>query len=217
MSLDASDREGFAAFLLRMRSRGVADKRLVSAIETVSRRLFLAPRWHHAVWSDRMIPIECGEAIEGLDLQAQIIQALGLEEHHRVLEIGTGTGYTAALMAGMLSRLVSVDRYRTLVTLARQRLDQLGVSNVVVRQADAARGLPGEGPFDRIVAWASFESLPRAFVDQLSSGGAMIAPIGPPDGEQKLARLTKVGSRFDREDIGVVRLQPMVAGVAVKL
>lgn len=217
MTALAADREGFAAFLLRMRARGVVAKKLISTIEAVPRRNFVAPKWHAAIWSSRMIPIDCGEALEGLDLQAQILAALDLEDHHRVLEIGTGSGYTAALMAGMVSRLISVDRYRTLVDQARHRLELLGISNVIVRQADAAKGLAGEGPFDRIVSWGSFESLPRSFVDQLSSNGLMIAPIGAPDGDQKLARLSKVGSRFDREDIGVVRLQPLIPGVAAKI
>lgn len=214
MTAGMGDREGFAAFLLRMRARGVVSKKLIAAIESVPRRNFIAPKWHGAAWSSRMIPIECGEAMEGLDLQARIIDALDLEEHHRVLEIGTGSGYTAALMAGMVSRLITVDRYRTLVDHARHRLELLGISNVIVRQADAAKGLPGEGPFDRIVSWGAFDTLPRAFVDQISSNGMMIAPIGPADGEQKLARLSKVGSRFEREDIGAVRLQPLITGAA---
>jgi protein-L-isoaspartate(D-aspartate) O-methyltransferase len=217
MSVGAADREGFAAFLLRMRARGVVAKKLIAAVEAVPRRNFVAPKWHAAIWSQRMIPIDCGEALEGLDLQARIIDALALEDHHKVLEIGTGSGYTAALMSGMVSRLISVDRYKTLVDQARHRLEVLGISNVIVRQADAAKGLAGEGPFDRIVAWGSFESLPRAFVDQLSSNGLMIAPIGPADGEQKLARLSKVGSRFDREDIGSVRLQPLIPGAAAMI
>ena len=90
----------------------------------------------------------------------------------------------------------------------------MGIVNAFVRQADGSQGLAAEGPFDRIVVWAAFDSLPRSFVDQLSSGGVMIAPIGPDEGEQVLTKLTKIGSRFEREDIGTVRLQPIARSVA---
>ena len=215
MNLPIDDREGFAAFLLRLRGRGTVPKALIAAFEATPRRGFLAPHFHQIAWSDRMLPIECGEAIEGADMQAAVIAALAIEPGNRVLEIGTGSGYTAAVMSRLAARIVTVDRYKTLVEQARQRFEALGIGNVIVRQADGSGGLPAEGPFDRIVAWAAFDSLPRFLLDQLSSGGIVIAPIGPEEGEQVLAKLTKVGSRFEREDIGLVRLQPILRSVAV--
>jgi len=214
MNLPIDDREGFAAFLLRLRGRGTVPKALIAAFEATPRRGFLAAHFHQLAWSDRMLPIECGEAIEGADMQAAVIAALAIESGNRVLEIGTGSGYTAAVMSRLAARIVTIDRYKTLVEQARQRFEALGIGNVVVRQADGSGGLPAEGPFDRIVAWAAFDSLPRFLLDQLSSGGIVIAPIGPEEGEQVLAKLTKVGSRFEREDIGLVRLQPILRSVA---
>lgn len=214
MNASAQDREGFAAFVLRLRGKGLVQRDLIAALEATPRRGFVPSQWQGVAWSDRMIPIECGEAIEGVDLQARVIAALAIEPGNRVLEIGTGSGFTAAVMSRLAGRIVTVDRYKTLVEQARHRFEQLGISNVTARQADGSNGLGNEGPFDRIVVWAAFDGLPRAFVDQLSSGGIMIAPIGPEEGEQELARLTKVGSRFDREDIGKVRLQPMARSVA---
>ena len=214
MNLPIDDREGFAAFLLRLRGRGTVPKALIAAFEATPRRGFLAAHFHQLAWSDRMLPIECGEAIEGADMQAAVIAALAIEAGNRVLEIGTGTGYSAAVMSRLAARIVTIDRYKTLVEQARQRFEALGIGNVVVRQADGSGGLPAEGPFDRIVAWAAFDSLPRFLLDQLSSGGIVIAPIGPEEGEQVLAKLTKVGSRFEREDIGLVRLQPILRSVA---
>lgn len=214
MSLPIDDREGFAAFLLRLRGRGTVPKALIAAFEATPRRGFLAPHFHQIAWSDRMLPIECGEAIEGADMQAAVIAALAIEAGNRVLEIGTGSGYTAAVMSRLAARIVTVDRYKTLVEQARQRFEALGIGNVIVRQTDGSGGLPAEGPFDRIVVWAAFDSLPRFLLDQLSSGGIVIAPIGPEEGEQVLAKLTKVGSRFEREDIGMVRLQPILRSVA---
>jgi len=214
MNNPADDREGFAAFLLRLRGRGMVPKEMIEAFEATPRRAFIPAQWNAMAWSERMLPIECGETIEGADLQAAVIAALAIEPTSRVLEIGTGSGYTAAVMARLAARVVTVERFKTLTELARQRVEALGIANAFVRQADGSNGLPGEGPFDRIVVWASFDGLPRAFVDQLSSGGVMIAPIGPGEGEQVLAKLTKLGSRFEREDLGPVRFQPMAQGVA---
>lgn len=213
----ADDRESFAAFLLRLRTKGIGSKELTAAFEATPRRFFLPSQWQSVAWSDRMVPIECGEAIEGVDLQAQVVAALELANGHRVLEVGTGSGFTAAVMARLAARVITLERYRTLAEQARLRLEKLGLTNAVARQADGANGVPGEGPFDRIVAWTAFEGLPRPFVDQLSSGGIMIAPIGPAEGEQVLAKLVKVGSRFERVDIATVRLQPIVKGVAAVL
>jgi protein-L-isoaspartate(D-aspartate) O-methyltransferase len=217
MTLASDEREGFAAFLLRLRGKGVVPKALVAAFEATPRRGFISGHFHDIAWSERTMPIECGEAIEGADLQAAVIAALAIEPGNRVLEIGTGSGYTAAVMARLAGRVVTIDRYKTLTDQARQRFEALGISNAIARQADGSNGLPNEGPFDRIVVWAAFDSLPRFLLDQLSSGGIVIAPIGPEETEQVLAKLTKVGSRFEREDIGVVRLQPILPGMAAVL
>lgn len=210
------ERESFAAFMLRMRGRGMS-KPLLAAFEATPRAEFLAPGFRDIAWSERTLPIPCGEAIEGVDRQAQMISALGVEPGSRVLEIGTGTGYSAAVIARLAGRVTTIDRYKTLTEQARQRLEQLGITEVATRQADGAAGLPAEAPFDRIVVWAAFDSHPRVFLDQLSSGGIMIAPIGPDEGKQTLVRLTKVGSRFDREDLGEVRFQPFTKGLALVL
>ena len=217
MNATPDEREGFAAFLLRLRTRGIVSRELVAAFEATPRPAFLPGQYHRLAWSDRMLPIECGEAIEAVDLQATVLAALALEAGNRVLEIGTGSGYTAAVMARLAGRVVTLDRYRTLCDLARQRFESLGFANAFARHADGALGLQGEGPFDRVVSWAAFDTLPRTFVDQLSSGGIMIAPIGPAEDRQTLVRLTKVGSRFEREDLGQVRAQPLLKGLAVKL
>ncbi|MBX3530762.1 MAG: protein-L-isoaspartate(D-aspartate) O-methyltransferase [Rhizobiaceae bacterium] len=212
-----ADQEGFAAFLLRMRARGINDAALFAAIEATGRRDFVPGPWQDAVWLNRTLPIPCGEAIEGIDLQAMIFSALSPQQGQRVLEIGTGSGFTAAVMGKLAGRVLSIERYRTLVAEAGQRLAARGIDNVILRQADGVAGAPSEGPFDRIVVWAAFDGLPRHFVEQLASNGTMVCAIGPGDGAQNLVRLTKIGSRFDREDIGEVRFQPFASGVAATL
>lgn len=217
MSTGAGDREAFAAFLLRLRSKGISSKDVVSAFEATPRRNFIPTRWQSAVWSDRTVPIECGEVIEGADLQATVIDALAIEPGNRILEVGTGSGFTAAVMSRLAGKVTTVERYKTLVNLARERLESAGITNVQVRQGDGTNGLASEGPFDRIVVWPSFESLPRGFADQLASGGVMVAVVGAAEEPQLMTRLTKVGSRFDRVDLGHVRFQPIIQGVAASL
>lgn len=215
--MDEAERERFAAFLLRMRGAGLDRRDLMAAVEATPRASFVPPQWRADAWSDRSLPIECGETIEGIDLQMRAIAMLSLEPGSRVLEIGTGSGFTSAVMARLSARVLSLDRFRTLCEAARTRHETLGLSNILIRQADGSQGAPAEGPFDRIIAWASCESLPRSFVDQLASGGIMIAPIGPGDGVQVMEKLTKLGSRFEREVVGNVRFQPMAAGVAAAI
>lgn len=208
------DGEAFAAFLLRMRSAGLDDKRLFEAIEATPRRAFVPGQWQAVAYSERMIPIDCGEAMEGLDLQAMVINALQIKPEHRILEVGTGSGFTAAVMGRLAKRVTSAERFHRLAEAARHRIESLGLENVLVRLADGRTGMKREGPFDRIVVWAAFESVPRDAAEWLATNGVMIAAIGPGEGQQKLARLTKIGSRFEREDIGTVRLQPLAENVA---
>lgn len=210
------DREGFAAFLLRMRGAGLDDKALMTAIEAVPRRDFIEAQFRHLAMGARTIPIACGETLEGLDLQARMIHALGIEGGQRVLEIGTGTGFTAAVMSKIAKRVYTVERFRTLHQEAVQRFRHLGIGNVIASQADGSVGRD-DGPFDRIISWVAFESIPRQFVDQLVSGGIMVCAIGGADQPQALARMTKTGSRFEREDIGTVRFQPIVPGLPAVL
>jgi protein-L-isoaspartate(D-aspartate) O-methyltransferase len=207
-------REAFASFLLRLRGKGIVAKPLISAFEATPRHAFVPERWQSVAWAEGMIPIECGEAIEGSDLQAEVIASLAIEPGHRVLEVGAGSGFTAAVMARLAAKVVTVERYKTLTEQARQRLEALGLTNVSVRHADGSQGRAAEAPFDRIVVWAAFDSMPRGFAEQLASNGVMIAPIGPDEGVQTLTKLTKIGSRFEREDIGTVRLQPIQKSVA---
>ena len=213
--MNPSGENGLGAFLLRQRGR--ISRELADAFEATPRERFLPAAFADAAWSERMAPIECGEAIEGVDLQAQVLQSLNIEPGHRVLEVGTGSGYTAAIMARLSARVTTVERFRTLAGLARTRIEELGLAGVNIQHHDGSNGYHINSPYDRIVVWAAFDTLPRSFADQLATNGIMIAPIGPADDEQSLARLTKVGSRFDREDIAKVRFQPVARALAATL
>ena len=217
MKVTLSDREGFAAFLLRARGAGYGDARLFSAIEATPRRGFVPPQHADIAYGARSIPIDCGETIEGIDLQARMLAALNVHPNHRVLEIGTGSGYTAAVLGRLAGRVVSIDRYRRLIEAARMRVEQLDLKSVMIRQDDATALDTSIGTFDRVISWGAFETLPRSFVDLMSSQGLMITPIGASETVQRIALLAKVGSRFERSDVGVGRFQLLAGGLPAVL
>lgn len=208
-----SDREGFASFVLRMRARGIDDPRLFAAIESTPRQSFLGASWAQLAYSPRTAPLDCGAYIEGIDDQARIISALQLEPGHRVLEIGTGSGFTAAVMSTLSGRVTTIERYRKLCDRALQQFVTLKRDNIVVKHADGRHGVAG-GPFDRIIIWLSCEDVPRHFVELLATHGVLIAPVGPGEGQQLVTRIAKVGSRFEQENIMAVRYQPFIEGVS---
>jgi len=212
-----SGKEGFAAMCLRLRARGIVNNDLLNAIEQTPRHFFVPAEHAAHAWSSRTLPIECGAILEGVDLAAQILDTMKLKPSHRVLEIGTGSGFTAAVLGRLAERVLTVDRYRTLVNLAQERMDKLSLRNVIVRQADGSMGLQGEGTFDRILVTAAFNTLPRIYAEQLVSGGVMVAPVIGDGGIARMVKLTKAGSRFEREDLFDTPYQPIVPQIAQML
>jgi len=217
MNVRLLEKEGYAGLFLRLRAEGIADKALLTALEQTPRTLFVSAAYADAAYQDRLVPIDCGGFAESADLVARMIALLQIEPGHRFLDIGTGSGFLAAVAARLAERVVTIDRYKTLVQLAQQRFAHLGVGNVVARQADGLKGMNGEGGFDRILATCAFDGMPRQFIDQLASGGVMLAPIVSESGRTQMARLTKIGSRFEREDLFDVPYLPFTPGLALAL
>ncbi|MBT9370352.1 protein-L-isoaspartate(D-aspartate) O-methyltransferase [Rhizobium sp. CSW-27] len=211
------EKEGFAALVLRLRAQGVTDLDLLTAIEQTPRSQFVPPQFVSDAYSSRTIPIECGSFMEGADLAARLLAQLQVKPGHRVLDIGTGSGFTAAVMGRIAERVLSLERFRTLVKAAQGRLEALGMRNVIIRQADGSNGLQGEGTFDRILVTAAFEAIPRFYAEQLVHGGSMIAPLMTGEDSCMMIRLTKVGSRFEREDLFPAPYLPLVSHIAVHL
>jgi protein-L-isoaspartate(D-aspartate) O-methyltransferase len=211
------EKEGFAALVLRLRAEGVSDLDLLTAVEQTPRSLFVPPQFAEQAYSSRTIPIECGSFLEGVDLAVRILHHLKIKPGQRVLEVGTGSGFMSAVMARMAERVLTIDRYKTLTTNAQRRIDSLGLRNVIIRQADGSAGLQAEGTFDRIVVTAAFNSMPRFYTDQLVSGGSMIAPLMISENECRLVRLTKTGSRFEREELFDTPYLPIVPRLASQL
>ncbi|EJF75168.1 protein-L-isoaspartate(D-aspartate) O-methyltransferase [Bartonella alsatica] len=207
-------REELASLVLKMRSKGIDDVRFFSAIEKIPRQQFVASSWLNSAYDNKVIPIECGEYIERLEEQLLILSALSLKKKHRVLEIGTGSGFCTALMACLSGRVTTVDRYKTLVDLARQKFQILGLENIVIRQLDGSCMITGFGSFDRILIWPSRSDEPKEFLDILTENGILIQAIGPDEGVQTMTRYTKIGNRFECLEMFQVRYQPFIKGVA---
>ncbi|MBX4926177.1 protein-L-isoaspartate(D-aspartate) O-methyltransferase [Rhizobium binae] len=214
MTARLAEKEGFAALVLRLRSEGISDLDLLTAVEQTQRSLFVPAQFSDDAYSSRTIPIECGSFLEGIDFAVRILHHLKLKPGQRVLEIGTGSGFTAAVMGRLAERVLSVDRYKTLTSAAQRRMESLGLRNVVIRHADGSAGMQGEGTFDRILVTAAFNAMPRFYTDQLVSGGSMIAPLMISENECRMVRLTKTGSRFEREELFEAPYLPIVPRLA---
>jgi protein-L-isoaspartate(D-aspartate) O-methyltransferase len=212
-----AEKEGFAALVLRLRAEGISDIDLLTAVEQTPRSLFVPPQFAGEAYSSRTIPIDCGSFLEGIDFAVRLLHHLRIKPGQRVLEIGTGSGFTAAVIGRIAERVLTVDRYKTLTAAALRRVESLGLRNIIVRQADGSAGLQGEGTFDRILVTAAFESMPRFYAEQLVSGGSMIAPLMITENECRMVRLTKTGSRFEREELFNAPYLPIVPRLASQL
>ena len=201
-------------FLLSMRRRGVRDIRVLRALELVPRERFVEEGQADIAYADQALPISCGQTISQPYVVAAMTEALAIEPTHNVLEIGTGSGYQAAVLAHLAGKVVSIERYKTLADVARARLKALSLDNVTVIAADGALGAPELAPFDRIIVTAAASKISPAWQEQLKEGGIMVVPIGPAGGVQTLAKLTKKDGEFKREQLMAVRFVPLVAGKA---
>ncbi|WP_336279134.1 protein-L-isoaspartate(D-aspartate) O-methyltransferase [Bartonella sp. CB175] len=207
-------REELAGLVLKMRSKGIDDVRFFAAFEKIPRQQFVTAPWLNSAYDNKVIPIECGEYIERLEEQLLILYALSLKKQHRVLEIGTGSGFCTALMACLSDRVITVDRYKTLVDLARQKFQNLGLENIIVQQIDGSHTVTGFGLFDRILIWPSRSDEPKKILELLTENGILIQAIGPDEGVQMVTRYVKTGSQFQCSKMFQVRYQPFIEGIA---
>ena len=168
-------------------------------------------------YADQALPIACGQTISQPYVVAYMTEQLEVEPRQRVLEIGTGSGYQAAILSRLAREVVTVERYRTLADTARERLKTLGYANVTVIAGDGFAGAPERAPFDRIIVTAAAEEVPPALVDQLAEGGKLVMPIGPRDGTQHIIRLTKTAGELTRQTLIAVRFVPLLPGRAREL
>ncbi|HEY5923303.1 MAG TPA: protein-L-isoaspartate(D-aspartate) O-methyltransferase [Kofleriaceae bacterium] len=193
-----------------IRARGVRDPRVLEALATVPREAFLPPELAELAYEDRPLPIEAGQTISQPYIVAVMTEALVLQPGDRVLEIGTGSGYAAAVLATIAKQVYTIERHAELADLARERLDRLGYANAEVRCGDGTLGWTEHAPFDAIVVAAGGPDLPRALLDQLSIGGRLVMPVGS-GRAQELVRVIRVGeTEYRREDLGAVQFVPLI-------
>ncbi|MCL8382182.1 MULTISPECIES: protein-L-isoaspartate(D-aspartate) O-methyltransferase [Xanthobacter] len=206
-----------AAFILRLRQRGIRDLAVLRAIELVPRPLFVDPMMRRHAYDDVALPIACGQTMSQPSLVAAMTEALGVTADQTVLEVGTGSGYQAAVLSHLAARVVTVDRYRSLVSEAQTRFEVLGLRNVTAYVGDGMNGMPARAPFDRILVTAAAPDIPPALMDQLKLGGVIVAPLGAPEEVQTLVRIVKEQSGRSRTDLMKVRFVPLVPGAAATL
>jgi protein-L-isoaspartate(D-aspartate) O-methyltransferase len=205
----ASERE--AMIERTIRRRGLADPRLLDAFRAVPREEFIGGDYAEFAYADGPLPIESGQTISQPYIVALTIDAAEIGAEDKVLEIGAGSGYAAAVIGQIARDVIAIERHHELVGLAQARMRRLGYTNVRILEGDGTRGYPAEAPFDAIVAAASGSHVPTVLVDQLKPGGRIVMPLGDPHSVQSLVKLTKhADGRLEREDLCSVRFVPLI-------
>ena len=214
MDEDLSTPTDSARLVLALRSQGVTDPKVLNALEQIPRDLFVPDLFQERAWEDSALPIACGQTISQPYIVGLMTQALQLEGRHRVLEIGTGSGYQTAVLARLVRYVYTVERYRTLMSEAEARLKKLDVLNVITRFGDGGEGWPEQAPFDRVIVTAAAPEEPSALLAQLKPRGILVAPVGKGP-VQSLRRYTGDGEGgFKSELLCEVRFVPLLEGVA---
>ena len=204
-------------FLLTLRRRGIADQAVLRAMDEVPREYFVETAFAASAYADQARPIACGQTHSPPYVVAYMTEQLPVGPTHRVLEIGTGSGYQAAILSRLARDVVTVERYRTLADQARARLKALGYDNVEIVAGDGFAGIPERAPYDRIIVTAAAETVPETLMDQLADDGIMILPLGSHEGSQHIIKLTKSQTGTQRESLIPVRFVPMLPGQAQEL
>lgn len=200
-------------FLFALRSRGVTDTRVLTAMEKIDRGLFVRGIFADRAYEDMPLPIACGQTISQPSVVGLMTQALQVNPRDTVLEVGTGSGYQAAILSQLARRVYTVDRYRRLVREAGEVFRRLDLVNITPITADGSHGLLDQAPFDRILVTAAAEDPPGPLLEQLKPGGIMVLPVGQSDAVQALIKVTRTQSGFDYEELRPVRFVPLVEGI----
>lgn len=200
--------------IMELRQQGISDTKVLSAIERVPREIFVSPSFVDQAYENTALPIEEGQTISQPYVVAFMTQALDVHPRQRVLEIGTGSGYQAAVLAKLCRRVFTVERYRSLLRRAEEKFKSARINNIVARLGDGALGWPELAPFDRIIVTAAAPEVPSALKEQLSDkGGILIVPVGRDSQAQQIVRIVRNGEAFTSEELLPVRFVPLVAGV----
>jgi protein-L-isoaspartate(D-aspartate) O-methyltransferase len=194
-----------------LKRRGITEQPIVEAFLAVPREAFVGRDYAHLAYGDHPLPIEAGQTISQPYIVALMIQAAGIKSGDKVLEVGAGSGYAAAIISRIARRVIAIERQHDLVDVAGERLRRLGFDNVRIVEGDGTRGCPEEAPFDAILAAASGSHVPRPLIEQLAPGGRIVMPVGDPGWVQELVKVTKQEDGILREEnLGGVRFVPLI-------
>ena len=201
-------------FLYAIRSRGITDSRVLNAMEKIDRRKFLKGIFEEKAYQDIPLPIACGQTISQPSIVAQMTQSLNVTPRCKVLEIGTGSGYQAAILSRLARRVYTLERHLELIIQAQNIFDNLNLNNITAMRSDGSRGLPAQAPFDRILLTAAAEDPPAPLLEQLKVNGIMVLPVGQSDSVQTMIKITKTEKGLSYHEMGEVRFVPLIEGIA---
>jgi len=202
--------------IMELRALGITDARVLGAIERVPREVFLPEMFRDRAYENVALPVGHGQTISQPLVVALMTEALDVGERDKVLEIGTGSGYQAAVLARLCRRVFTIERHRTLLKEAEQRFAELKIHNITTRFGDGTKGWPEQAPFDRILVTAAAPDILKKLLDQLAPHGILVAPVGEDRREQQLLRLRRRDGEIETEELGGVRFVPLVAGLPRK-
>jgi protein-L-isoaspartate(D-aspartate) O-methyltransferase len=205
--------EKVAKLILELRRQGISDTRVLGAIERVPRELFVPLAFRERAYENVALPIGHGQTISQPYVVALMTEALELTERHIVLEIGTGSGYQAAVLARLARRVFTIERHRAMLKIAEERFKELRLNNVTCRFGDGTKGWPEQRKFDRVIVTAAAATIPDALFESLGEDGILVAPVGAEKRDQMLTRVRRTLGGFAAEALGVVRFVPLVAGL----
>jgi len=205
----ASEREAMVE--RQLRRRGITEPIILDAFRQVPRELFVSDEYAHLAYGDHPLPIEAEQTISQPYIVALMMQAAAIKAGDKVLEVGSGSGYAAAVIGRIAARVIGIERQHELVEVARERLERLGYDNIDILEGDGTKGCPDEAPFDAILAAASGSHVPEPLLGQLAPGGRIVMPIGDPGAVQELVKVTKQDDGILRqENLGAVRFVPLI-------
>ena len=200
-------------FLFSLRSSGVTNKRVLTAMEIIDRRSYVSDTFADNAYEDTPLPIGCGQTISQPSIVAIMTEALDVQPRDKVLDIGTGSGYQAAILSRLARRIYTIDRHSILVQAARNVFKEQDIPNITTFTADGSRGLPDQAPFDRIIVTAASEDPPSTLLNQLRLGGIMVLPVGQSDSIQKLVKIKKTENGLEYHELRSVRFVPLLEGL----
>jgi protein-L-isoaspartate(D-aspartate) O-methyltransferase len=196
---------------MELRQAGIVDDRILEAMERTPRELFVPEAFRDQAYEDTSLPIAHSQRLSQPSVVGAMTQALEIGDRHKVLEVGTGSGYQAAVLARLCRRVYTIERLRELARNAEQAFAQLRLTNVVTRIGDGALGWPEQAPFDRIMVTAAAAEVPARLAGQLAIGAHMVVPIGPTHGEQELVKVTRGEAGYVTKSLQAVRFVPLVS------